>query len=44
MFGSQEHWRAVVRAEEADAFFGDLGEFQEAHHLETFQPKKIKRK
>lgn len=29
------HWSLVVRAQEADAFFCDLGQLQEGDHLET---------
>lgn len=35
MFGREEHGRAIVRAEEAYAFFGDLGELEQRHHLEA---------
>lgn len=35
VLGGQEHGGAVVRAEEADAGFGDAGEFEEGDHLEA---------
>lgn len=35
MFGREEEGGAVVGAEEADAFFGYLGELEEGYHLEA---------
>lgn len=37
VFWGQEHGRAVVGGEEADAFFGDGGELEEGHHLEAVE-------
>lgn len=35
VFGGEQHGRAIVRAEEADAFFGDFGELEQRHHLKA---------
>lgn len=35
MFGRKKHGRAIVRAKESYAFFGDFGELKQRHHLEA---------
>ena len=35
VLGGEEHGGCVVGGEEADAFLGDLGEFEEGDHLEA---------
>lgn len=41
MLGSEEHGSAVVRGEEADAFFGDGGKLEEGDHLEAMSKTTI---
>ncbi|KFY35663.1 hypothetical protein V494_05722 [Pseudogymnoascus sp. VKM F-4513 (FW-928)] len=42
VFGGEEHGGAVVGGEEADAFFGDGGEFEERDHLEAVGGEAVK--
>lgn len=41
VFGGEEHGGAVVGGEEADAFFGDGGEFEKGDHLEAVRGGRV---